>query len=107
MRIGLLCLARGMLERCTRCYGTATLPVASTSQDVASAHGATQRDGRSADTYSMRKQPGSKIAGVRRFVGVALIALAVSTGCIAQNPPGKDFTEDLQQDFENEDYFNP
>ena len=55
----------------------------------------------------MRNQLGSKLAAVRRLVGVALIALAVSTGCIAQDPPGKDFTEDLQQDFENEDYFNP
>lgn len=85
----------------------ATLPVASTTQEAASAHGTTQRDCRSADTYSMRNQLGSKLAAVRRLVGVALIALAVSTGCIAQDPPGKDFTEDLQQDFENEDYFNP
>ncbi len=69
--------------------------------------GSTQRDWSSADTYSMRKQLGSKLAGVRRLVAAALIALAVSTGCIAQDPPGKDFTEDLQQDFENEDYFNP
>lgn len=74
---------------------------------MASPHGTIQRDCRSADNYFMRNQLGSKLAAVRRLVGVALIALAVSTGCIAQDPPGKDFTEDLQQDFENEDYFNP
>ena len=44
---------------------------------------------------------------VRQTIAAVVLALAVLTGCIAEDPPGKEFTEDLQNDFETEDYFNP
>ena len=55
------------------------------------------------------KKPDSApvLGTMRRTLAASLVALVVASGCIAQDPPGKDFTEDLQQDFENEDYFNP
>jgi hypothetical protein len=39
---------------------------------------------------------------------VLLIVLAaLLSGCIAQDPPGSDFVNDVNNDFQNEDYFNP
>ncbi len=50
---------------------------------------------------------GSRLGGVRRAVAVSLIALVVASGCATQDPPGKDYVEDLQSDFETENYFDP
>ena len=44
---------------------------------------------------------------MKRIVAVALITLAAATGCVTQEPPGQEFTEDLGNDFETEDYLNP
>ncbi len=50
---------------------------------------------------------GSRLGTMRRAVAVSLIALAVASGCATQDPPGKDYLEDLQSDFETENYFDP
>jgi len=42
-----------------------------------------------------------------RAVAVSLIAFVVASGCATQDPPGKDYVEDLQSDFETENYFDP
>ena len=44
---------------------------------------------------------------MRRAVAVSLIALVVASGCVTQDPPGRDYVEDLQSDFETENYFDP
>ena len=44
---------------------------------------------------------------MRRALAASLVALVVASGCVAQDPPGSDYVEDLQSDFETEDYFNP
>ncbi len=44
---------------------------------------------------------------MRRAVAVSLIALVVASGCATQDPPGKHYVEDLQSDFETENYFDP
>ena len=44
---------------------------------------------------------------MRRAVAVSLIALVVASGCVTQDPPGRDYVEDLQNDFETEHYFDP
>lgn len=51
--------------------------------------------------------PASKLATVRRAVAVSLVALVVASGCVSQDPPGRDYVEDLQSDFETEHYFDP
>jgi hypothetical protein len=43
----------------------------------------------------------------RRTVVAALIALLLASGCVTQEPPGGEFVEDVGNDFQNEDYFNP
>ena len=43
---------------------------------------------------------------MRVRLAAALLALAAVTGCVVE-PPGGQLTEDLQSDFETEDYFNP
>ena len=54
-----------------------------------------------------RSSPTSKVGAVRRAVAVSLIALVVASGCVTQDPPGRDYVEDLQSDFETEHYFDP
>jgi hypothetical protein len=49
----------------------------------------------------------SRFGRPRRAVAVAMVALALASGCVTQEPPGSDYVEDLQSDFETEDYFNP
>jgi len=44
---------------------------------------------------------------IRRGFAAALIALALATGCVTQEPPGSQYVEDVGNDFQNEDYFNP
>ncbi|GMQ85207.1 MAG: hypothetical protein BMS9Abin07_0772 [Acidimicrobiia bacterium] len=44
---------------------------------------------------------------MRRAVAVSLVALVLASSCVTQNPPGKDYVEDLQTDFTTQDYFNP
>ena len=44
---------------------------------------------------------------MRRAVAVSLVALVVASGCVSQDPPGRDYVEDLQSDFETEHYFDP
>ena len=43
----------------------------------------------------------------RRALAAALIALVLASGCVTQEPPGGEFVEDIGNDFQNEDYFNP
>ena len=50
---------------------------------------------------------GARLARMRRAVAVSLIALVVASGCVAQDPPGRDYVGDLQKDFETENYFDP
>jgi hypothetical protein len=40
-------------------------------------------------------------------VAVSLIAVMVAYGCVTQDPPGRDYVEDLRSDFETESYFDP
>ncbi len=54
-----------------------------------------------------RSGPTSEVGTVRRAVAVSLIALVVASGCVTQDPPGRDYVEDLQSDFETEHYFDP
>ena len=49
----------------------------------------------------------SRLGTMRRAVAVSLIALVVASGCVTQDPPGRDYVEDLQSDFETEHYFDP
>jgi hypothetical protein len=49
----------------------------------------------------------SRFGRLRRAVAVAMAALVLASGCVTQEPPGSDYVEDLQSDFETEDYFNP
>jgi hypothetical protein len=51
----------------------------------------------------------STLVTMRRAVAAALIALTlvVASGCVTQDPPGSEFVEDVQTDFEQGDYFNP
>jgi hypothetical protein len=49
----------------------------------------------------------SLLSRLRRTLAVSLVALVVASGCVTQEPPGNDFVEDLQSDFENEQYFDP
>lgn len=44
---------------------------------------------------------------IRRILAAALLALTFAGGCVYQDPVQEDFVNDLQGDFENEDYFNP
>jgi hypothetical protein len=44
---------------------------------------------------------------IRRIVAAALLALVVASGCVTQRPPGSDYVNDVNQDFKNQDYFNP
>jgi hypothetical protein len=59
----------------------------------------------------MRKQAESfstsRFGRLWRAVAVAMAALVLASGCVTQEPPGSDYVEDLQSDFETEDYFNP
>ena len=50
---------------------------------------------------------GSRLGTLRRAVTVSLVALVVASGCVTQDPPGRDYVEDLQSDFETENYFDP
>jgi len=36
-----------------------------------------------------------------------VVAVVLATGCVTQDPPGTEFVEDVGNDFQNEDYFNP
>ena len=70
-----------------------------------------KRGCRSADNGRMQERDksgsGSRLGAMRRAVAVSLIALVVASGCATQDPPGKDYVEDLQSDFETENYFDP
>ena len=44
---------------------------------------------------------------MRRTLAASLVALVVASGCVTQKPPGQDYVEDLQSEFENEQYFDP
>ena len=49
----------------------------------------------------------SKLGTLRRALAASLVALVLASGCVTQDPPGTEYVEDLQSDFETEDYFNP
>lgn len=41
------------------------------------------------------------------MLAVSAVALVLASGCVTQEPPTNQFVEDVQNDFETEDYFNP
>ena len=43
---------------------------------------------------------------IARLLAAALIAVAAATGCVTE-PPGNDFVENVNNDFQENDYFNP
>ncbi len=70
-----------------------------------------KRGSRPADNVRVQERAksdsGSRLGTIRRAVTVSLIALVVASGCVTQDPPGRDYVEDLQSDFETEKYFDP
>ncbi|MCZ6461438.1 MAG: hypothetical protein O6705_04285 [Actinobacteria bacterium] len=54
-----------------------------------------------------KRGSGARLGTIRRAVAVSLIAVVVASGCVTQDPPGRDYVEDLQSDFETENYFDP
>ena len=70
-----------------------------------------KRGTRSVDNGRMQKAATrgawARLGTMRRAVAVSLIALVVASGCVTQDPPGRDYVEDLQNDFETENYFDP
>jgi hypothetical protein len=49
----------------------------------------------------------SRLRRMRRAVAAAVIVMVVASGCVTQKAPGSDYVEDVGNDFQNNDYFNP
>ncbi len=69
---------------------------------VQSTQGLLKSDARSADDIDM-----VVLHRARRLIGLVLAALVLAAGCVTQEPPTNSFVNDVQNDFDTNNYFDP